>query len=574
MRSNKKLIIVISIVCVLAVASAVGAYLFLMTDVFKSNKELFSKYLSQNTVTFQKMADLKVVNFYKQLSNESKYESKTKMKIAHSEGGEVSNPINNVSAELNLQKDSSEPYFYVDGKIYYADEKYLEVEAIKEKELYGVRFTDAVKQFVTVKKDEKLETVATDLGMTVVQIGILTNFLDESEQTVINEEVASIKDKYLNIITTAISNGTFKKQKEAMITYNNMTVETNAYSVEISSEQVRNVLVGILNNLPESINKEDAQIWLNGQTELPTVKITVYEKQKQTIRTVAEIGVCKIIIENTENNGELKSKISYLDNNNAIETSVDIVKKNTEKQESLEVTINVIDEEETYAITFLENMQLENSIMTLNAEVAKTEGITTESISIENKVTIGNEVEKTLSLNKGNNIVLNDLSDQKRSEIIELLTQLVKQETTVRLNLLERNLRMINEEAVEPDKISQVEINKFNSKFEFYTGEEVSAENIKMLLEVVKNHLGSFEEVKKETTEDVVEGQENIETPEVEESEEDKKLDLKLIIERDSYNEEGVNQILEKISNNKKYKVLITYKEENGLIDYITITEI
>ena len=252
----------------------------------------------------------------------------------------------------------------------------------------------------------------------------------------------------------------------------------------------------------------------------------------------------------------------------------DIVKKNTEKQESLEVTINVIDEEETYAITFLENMQLENSIMTLNAEVAKTEGITTESISIENKVTIGNEVEKTLSLNKGNNIVLNDLSDQKRSEIIELLTQLVKQETTVRLNLLERNLRMINEEAVEPDKISQVEINKFNSKFEFYTGEEVSAENVKMLLEVVKNHLGSFEEVKEETTEEVVEGEENIEVPEAEETEEDKKLDLKLIIERDSYNEEGVNQILEKISNNKKYKVLITYKEENGLIDYITITEI
>ena len=44
MRSNKKLIIVISIVCVLAVASAVGAYLFLMTDIFKSNNLLDKVY--------------------------------------------------------------------------------------------------------------------------------------------------------------------------------------------------------------------------------------------------------------------------------------------------------------------------------------------------------------------------------------------------------------------------------------------------------------------------------------------------------------------------------------------------
>ena len=48
MRSNKKLIIVISIVLVLAVASTVIAYLYLMTDVFRSKQELFMKYFAQN----------------------------------------------------------------------------------------------------------------------------------------------------------------------------------------------------------------------------------------------------------------------------------------------------------------------------------------------------------------------------------------------------------------------------------------------------------------------------------------------------------------------------------------------
>ena len=32
---------------------------------------------------------------------------------------------------------------------------------------------------------------------------------------------------------------------------------------------------------------------------------------------------------------------------------------------------------------------------------------------------------------------------------------------------------MINEEAVDPNQTTQVDINKFNSKFEFYTGDEV-----------------------------------------------------------------------------------------------------
>ena len=41
--------------------------------------------------------------------------------------------------------------------------------------------------------------------------------------------------------------------------------------------------------------------------------------------------------------------------------------------------------------------------------------------------------------------------------------------------------------------MSQVEINKFNAKFEFYTGNEVSAENVKTLLTTVKDNLGSYE---------------------------------------------------------------------------------
>ena len=119
-----------------------------------------------------------------------------------------------------------------------------------------------------------------------------------------------------------------------------------------------------------------------------------------------------------------------------------------------------------------------------------------------------------------------------------------------------------NPTETEEPQMSQIEINKFNAKFEFYTGETVSAENVKILLDVVKTNLNSIEIIPVETT-----GEE-------ESDEENKKENIKLIIEKDKENVELANQVLAKIEDGKKYKVSITYKNTNDIIDYITISEI
>ena len=124
MKSKKILIITLIIILVLAVAGTVFTYLFLATDTFKSDKELFAKYISQNSETLEKFTDLQTKKVYEGLKDEEKYESDTEIKATYSEGGEVSNPINNLSAKINVQKDKSEDYFYADGQISYGDEKY------------------------------------------------------------------------------------------------------------------------------------------------------------------------------------------------------------------------------------------------------------------------------------------------------------------------------------------------------------------------------------------------------------------------------------------------------------------
>ena len=589
MKSSKKIIIVISIILILAIVGAIFAYLFLMTDILKSNQELFVKYFEQNTQMIQKITNLQAKEILETVNGENKYESNTNIDIIHSEGGEVSHPLNNLNINLDIQKDEEEQYLYADGKILYNDEEYLEAEVIKQEELYGIRFTDAIRQFITIKNDEKIDTIAEEIGITTTQLETLINILDGTEPIIVTEQINTLTNKYSNIIKTAVLEGTFSKQKDVIITYNDVATEVNAYSVEMSSQQVQNMMMKILDNaeaeteileiLPIEDEIEEKIDWVNNQSELPIIKVTVYEQEQNTIRTTIKIGEREITIENSEQSGETNTKIDYVDNNQSIQIDMEIIKQNLDNQEILEVTADVSNGEESYTIAFSGQIeQLEDQIV-LNAEISHIQDITTKTISLENIIILGADFEKNQIVDSENSVILNDYQEEIRVKLIETIKQLVQQDNNERIDLLKRKLSLINEEAVD-DGTTQVEINKFNSRFEFYTGDEVSAENVKMLLDIVKNNLVSYETIEEESQEDDDNTSDTEEMDSIEDvndtydaSEDSEKMKIKLNIEKDTLNEDAVNQILEEISDNKKYEVLIFYKEANGLIDYITITE-
>ena len=589
MRKSNKLIVVISIVLTLVVAGVVLAYLYLSTDIFKSNKELFAKYILQDLNEIQNSLNFQTIDMYENLKNQDKYDSKTNVKISHSEGGEISNPLNNLTAKLDIGKNNEESYVYADGQILFDNEEYLEAEIIREQDIYGVRFSDAVQQFITVQKDENIETIANDIGIDVVQLEMIINILNGSEQLISKEQIVALKDKCLNMIMEELINGTFEKQKDAMITYNNVTTKTNAYSVELDNQQVENILLQLLNDMKnEAEILETLQIIINKdevikkiddiinsiiqEIEIPTIKVTVYEQKQNVIRTIIETSGHKIIIENLEQNNGIKISYSDLTSEQVKQYDIEIYRKSEENLENIEMSVNAIEGDKNYSIFFESQMQMSNDNIEFSLEVAHKEGITTTSAILENKINIGSDFEKTQTLVLGNNILISSLEQQRRIEIIELLKKIVPEKTEERIKLLEEKLGINNEENQETstgdnseedgNQISQVEVNKFNSKFEFYTGDEVSSENVKMLLDVVKNNLRSYEDM-------------NTQSQELNTEDEQKfKCNIKLNIEKDVLNEDAINQILAKIEKNKKYKISIFYKHSNGIIDYITIAEI
>lgn len=583
MKSKKILIITLIIILVLAVAGTVFAYLFIATDTFKGDKELFAKYISQNSETLEKFTDLQTKKVYEGLKDEEKYESNTEIKATYSEGGEVSNPINNLSAKINIQKDNTEDYFYADGQISYGNEKYLEAEAIKDQEAYGVRFTDIVKQFVTVKNDSKLGEVAKDLGTDSVTLEKIMDVIDgkenATEEIVSKEDVQKIKDKYMNIITNAVSNGTFSSNKDAKITYNNNTVSAKAYTVSLTSEQVEGMIVEILNNLKEEDKiGEKYQDKINDiisnitdEKEIPAVKITVYEQNKKTIRTAIEItSLAKITVENTDENNELKTKIqiSGISTETTEEYNIGITKKTDENQENVEAVLSVTNGDDTYQAGISNTLKNSDSEIQIKTIFEYKKDILTAALNLNNNIILGDSFEKKQTL-ANNNYVLNDATAESRQKVITQLKQVVPEKMTTRMGVLMEAIGLKQNNVTETEKpeseMTQVDINKFNAKFEFFTGDEVTPENVKTLIGIAKENLGSYEI-------NIVEDSQNSGNTTTTDPEKIK-YSIKLKIEKGKTNEDGTNQILAKISDKKKYKVSIFYKEQNNMIDYITIDE-
>jgi len=583
MKSKKILIITLIIILVLAVAGTVFAYLFIATDTFKGDKELFAKYISQNSETLEKFTDLQTKKVYEGLKDEEKYESDTEIKATYSEGGEVSNPINNLSAKINIQKDNTEDYFYADGQISYGNEKYLEAEAIKDQEAYGVRFTDIVKQFVTVKNDSKLGEVAKDLGTDSVTLEKIMDVIDgkenATEEIISKEDVQKIKDKYMNIITKAVSNGAFSSNKDAKITYNNNTVSAKAYTVSLTSEQVEGMIVEILNNLKEEDKiGEKYQDKINDiisnitdEKEIPAVKITVYEQNKKTIRTAIEItSLAKITVENTDENNELKTKIqiSCISTETTEEYNIEITKKTDENQENVEAVLSVTNGDDTYQAGISNTLKNSDSEIQIKTIFEYKKDILTAALNLNNNIILGDSFEKKQTL-ANNNYVLNDAPAESRQKVITQLKQVVPEKMTTRMGLLMEAIGLKQNNVTETEKpeseMTQVDINKFNAKFEFFTGDEVTPENVKTLIGIAKENLGSYEI-------NIVEDSQNSGNTTTTDPEKIK-YSIKLKIEKGKTDEDGTNQILAKISDKKKYKVSIFYKEQNNMIDYITIDE-
>ena len=590
MKSKKIGIIIIIIFLTITILGGIFAYLFLATDVFKGKKQLFFNYVTQTIEQVEKIADSKTLEKYKEQMNTENYETNTSIDFKYSEGGEVSSGYNKLNINMKTQKEDE--YNYKNAQILFGDKSIVQVEGIQEDNLYGIRFTNIFNQFVTLKDGKNID----GLNMTDENLKKIQSIIEDDEDFYNNilftkQDYQELKEKYVQIIAEALNSGTFSKQGKSIITVNSQTINTTAYSCQINGLQVQNLIIKLLNNLiNDEIIVNKIQNLLNDSkkyeeyitkllreaedTEYSDMKITIYEQKGNVVRTIINIGTDSITIESSEQNGKYLLKIQHqlLNNEKEISQQVDISKMTTDSEEQYIVNVDVINGEDKYSV----DATIDSDYSSIDVDLNFYKDIVNINVKAKNSIT--DTIEQKVELGTTNNIIMNDLNTELFGVVVDKMNSAYRDTLVKRYDILIKKLKsedlmsalksIINDGNFEEDnqsnqentstenQITKEEINRFNAKFEFYSGTGISGENVKVLLGIVKDNLESVNITPMETQST---------------SDDEVKEKIKLNIKKDNENIDLANGIADKIEEETKYDITINYNSETGITESITI---
>lgn len=591
MRGKKIGIIIIIIFLIVAIVAGVFAYLFLATDIFKGNKKLFFNYISETVENVEKIADSKILENYKNKINDQNCETNTSVNFKYSEGGEISSGYNNLNINMKTQKEDK--YNYKNAQILFSDRSIVQVEGIQSENLYGIRFTNIFNQFVTLNEGKNIN----GLDLTDDNLAIMKSIIEDDKEfydgiLFTEQDYQELKQKYMQIIVSALADGTFSKKSDSLITVNSQTLKTTAYSCELNNLQVQNLVIKLLSELENDeiiLSKvgnlmNDTKKYENyfnnllrqaEDTEFSNLKVTIYKQNKSIVRTSINLGTDSIIIETSNSDGKdiLKIQHETLNSEKEINQQLVLNKQTTDAKETYTLNLEIVNGDDKYSV----EATLESDYKTTDLNLDFYKGIV--NINVIAKNTITDNVEQKMELGSSNNVVLNNLSSELLGKVVDKMKTAYTDTLLKRYNLLVKKLKsedlmsalkgIISEGNFDDDtssdqpetpadnQVTKEEINRFNAKFEFYNGTDIPADSVKDLIQIASNNLESVDitPLQSESTS----------------SSEKIKESIKLNIKKDTQNTDLANAILEKISSEEKYNITIGYNKSTGIIETITI---
>ena len=603
-RKKRRMVIGLTILFLLIIILAILLTLYFTTDMFKSNKTLFEKYLLQGMAQISNLDDETHMNELNQLLENNKEQNVLKGNITYEENGQKDNVINNINLEITGQTDKKENYNYQDISLTDENEQTLyKAEYINDNNIYGLRL-DGIKQFVSTDLEKSTdENNKAKIWEDLKNINI-EDYLGFSE-----EEKQTLQTRYFNVINNGTNENSFTKQKNVTLIINEQNYTANAYIFSLTKEELNNIYIEILNqiktddiilkkleNLDNKINEYN-DIMQNGKTskikEEIVNKITekteeiknsnigsdqrriiVYESQGKPISLGIENGESKIYINTIDEENKKFFEIEETKETEKENSSDFIIEKNIqENNEQIIVTYNKVVDDEKIENTLDYTRKLENDTVNVDFKLNRKIKEFNIEVNLNNVIKIVNNLDK-IELDETNNVLLEDLDEDNKNNILNILNEnknsqqnrineKITQETFDNI-LINLELKQAGAEEIGNDgTISETERNRFNSNFEFYEGEEVSKENVLKLIEVAKNNLDDIKVTKYKEDEYLDE-----------EKTQPAAQEYSMLIKRSSKNDEVANRFYNTIKDSDKdsYNIKIEYNQQTGLVESILIS--
>ena len=523
-------VLIITLVIILLLGCATFATLYFATDIFKSNKDMFYKYISQISV-----GDTLVANEYSKYQERLKNEDNTnKGNVSISVKGNNEEVINE---EFDFETKSKPGEDFASAKIDMKqnDEKKLTIDYLRNEDLYGLRFEDVIKQYI-VLENNNLKEFAQKLG--IENTDNMPNKLEIQDKVVMGEEeqkaIEQILTKYMNIAIEQIPNENYSKLKKENITLDDKELSADGYQLTINGDLLKEILINVLNSM-----KEDEEVYnllsklsetefklenyketiqssidaISQENSKIDISLKVYKQGKKTIKLVG-------IIESEEESGKielsvekLQDKYDFLLDITSDDSKTNIIfnlNKNIDVQEKEDILCSILinqDNEEVANATIeilregkLDSQNIKNSFKIDINFSAEDMNI---NIAYDNTKNFGENIE-TEKFKEEDYAIINQFDAEQISNltrnVITMIYERIDEESTI-FGLMEMTMTndslytKARETAQENEGLMQELNNKagsqamemFNYKFTPYEGVQSGA-NVKTLISAIEQN--------------------------------------------------------------------------------------
>ncbi len=251
MKNNKKiltLIIVLIIIVIFAIAGV--AYTYFCTDVFKSDKQKFFKYMSQTPEIFSGLESEELTQYYsKKNTNVYKYYGEFSAKIDEQTASmympnqRVYGEVENSKIVFDGERNKQNQYSHGTVAMKYSNGEEMKFEYINKEDSYGLKIDKILKKYLVLEESE-FEEFAQKLAIPSFLISKVDAKNSENYKFT-DEEKKALSDKIYKILDENLTDSMFKQEKLG---------DNLKYTLSLTASQIENIASKIFETI---INDEN-----------------------------------------------------------------------------------------------------------------------------------------------------------------------------------------------------------------------------------------------------------------------------------------------------------------------------
>lgn len=585
MQDNKIKIIIIILIVLIFLVGIGGTVLYFTTDMLKSSKILFQKYIAQD---MQNIVDVFEVSKEEQnidLLRKSDYKEATNATLKYLEKENDEQEVYTIKEEgINKAQENSS---YRNISMSYGDNVLMSVDLLSQNNTYGFRLANLVQQFVSVQ-NATVPYFVSSMGLdgSIFQETLkgvdIAGLLDFSD-----EEVEQLTNTYMSLVLKDLDKAHYSSKRNSIITLNNKeSVTTNAYTLTITKNELDKLYKKLLNQaindniILAKLDSIDSKIKEAGFKEAEgkslkeqyisklkeivdgleyqgedsrKISVTVYEQKGRTVRTLiktenAEYEIDldsskgkKLSLKTTQITGEEKKIKLYTLGKTDNEQGRNREFSYSDENQNLEVALNTVQTDSEIAVDTNVNY--------------KSTDITSIDFTSKTQIELSANEAIPINFDETNNILLNNYEGDRILSILDSLknraiASLEQSQSIINTKLLNNIILKIDEKEQKQQQQEkddeELKKEKFNNKFILYEGENVEQEYVQKLIKTVSENMEDYQ---------VVSG-----------------TQIKILIKEGVKNEQKANEILTAIDSSKNtFNIKLNY-DEQGYVNSIDIT--